>query len=181
MSELNLLPVLEILSNTNCLQQAVSDLNSIGLSPAFHASGLFDCGSGWYELPNLIFWDFNGVIMVNILNASGFDTAKRAYLKAHQPETVETSVPAASPDLAGEQLVDCTKCGSLFSVSTQEPNFFVCEQCSILQPVIPEPSTDSVDKPLSAIQAALSTPEVRLAILRTERRLKNSRVKGLSS
>ena len=49
------------------------------------------------------------------------------------------------------------------------------------QLVIPEPSTDSVDKPLSAIQAALSTPEVRLAILRTERRLKNSRVKGLSS
>lgn len=72
-------------------------------------------------------------------------------LLAGQCETVETPVPAASPEITGQRLV------------------------------IPEPSTDSVDKPLSAIQAALSTPEVRLAILRTERRLKNSRVKGLSS
>lgn len=52
-----------------------------------------------------------------------------------------------------------------------------CHEPVAEQLVIPEP----VDKPLSAIQAALSTPEVRLAILRTERRLKNSRVKGLSS
>lgn len=73
-------------------------------------------------------------------------------LLAHQPETVETSVPAASPDLAGGQLV------------------------------IPEPSTDSVDKSFGNWLAKFyPKADMRKHILRTERRLNNSRVKGLSS
>uniref|UniRef100_UPI004048D03D hypothetical protein n=1 Tax=Rheinheimera sp. TaxID=1869214 RepID=UPI004048D03D len=50
------------------------------------------------------------------------------------------------------------------------------------QLVIPEPSTESVDKPFGNWLARYyPKADMRKQILRTERRLKNSRVKGLSS
>ena len=71
-------------------------------------------------------------------------------LLAHQPETVETLVPAASPDLAGEQPVTCQHCGkSDFDDSTgcKDPVVFSPAVGDFICGFIPEPSTDSVPLP----------------------------------
>ena len=108
-------------------------------------------------------------------------------LLAHQPETVETSVPAASPDLAGGQpdfitcpncfTTDCSPSGELKPVRD-----FICNVCGVDFTPENEPSTDSVDKTVQNWLAKYyPKADMRKQILRTERRLKNSRVKGLSS
>ena len=149
MSELNLIKT--VLFNAANLNEALTRLTELGIA---HRACTFTDNGYHVTGHDVTFWPTQSLRcpLAVCINGNLFDYDDRRSFLAGQQETGETSVPAASPDLAGGQLV------------------------------IPEPSTDSVDKSFGNWLAKFyPKADMRKQILRTERRLKLSNAKGLSS
>lgn len=159
---MNTLTVLEILANADSIQSAVAQLTANGITPTFKGSQLSD---GWYETKLLNFWLYKGQIYVNTFEHpfSGLASAALRFYAQQQLQHLPQQVPASGSAVAAEQ------------------------------PVIPEPSTESVDNNAPTfiawrepadrfdyVKSYVNLPQLR-NILRTERRLRNSQAKGLSS
>lgn len=155
MSELNLIKT--VLFNAASLNEALTRLDELGISYRESQTTDMYCIDAY----NVQFWVARSLRcpLAVFVDNQFFDYEDRKVFLAHQPETVETQVPAASPDLAGEQ------------------------------PVIPEQSTESVDILLAGNvfrdEAKVTRIYPKLSdvrhIIRTERRLKLYQAKGLSS
>lgn len=148
MSELNLIKT--VLFNAASLNEALTRLDELGISYRESQTTDMFC----IDSHNIQFWVARSLRcpLSVFINNEFYDYDDRQAFLAGQCETVETPVPAASPETTGQRLV------------------------------IPEPSTVSVDKSFGNWLAKYyPKADMRKQILRTERRLKNSRVKGLSS
>lgn len=145
MSELNLIKT--VLFNAASLNEALTRLTELGIQ--YRACSFTDNG---YHVTghDITFWPTKSLRcpLAVCINGNLFDYEDRQSFLAGQCETVETPVPAASPETTG-----------------QRPTYL-------------EVSFDRSGNLVQKIYPKLS--QVRHAI-REERRLKNSRVKGLSS
>ncbi|WP_273024668.1 hypothetical protein [Rheinheimera sp.] len=179
MSELNLIKT--VLFNAASLNEALTRLDDLGISyREFQLDAIWAINSHDVYFSQAYSCRFSLAVCINGKFQSFND--RKPFL-AGQCETVETPVPAASPETTGQHpdnfYRSCPKCGG------KTPCYIVslyghCKQCQY--PVIPEPSTDSVDKATrNWLVKFYPKADMRKQILRTERRLKNSRVKGLSS
>lgn len=175
MSDINLIKT--VLFNAPDIKQACFKLAELGI-----AYRLSDVANIYFiDEHNVQFWGTTSArcpIAVFIDNAL-FTIEERTAFFAGQPETVATQVPAGSTDTVGQQPYTCPHCKKSLDDTTG---------CNIH-----EPSTESVDNNapefinwhepadrLDYVKSYVKIPQLR-NILRTERRLKNSRVKGLSS
>jgi hypothetical protein len=169
MSDINLIKT--VLFNAVDLTEALARLTELGIE--FRACSFTDNG---YHVTghDITFWPTTSLRcpLAVCINGNLFDYDDRRSFLAGQQEQLE-SAPAASPD-AGQRPYTCPHCKKSLDDTSG---------CNIHNP-----STESVDNinwhepadRFDYVKSYLKIPELR-NILRTERRLKNSRVKGLSS
>lgn len=146
MSDINLIKT--VLFNSANLNEALTKLTELGIQ--YRACTFTDNG---YHVTghDVTFWPTQSTRcpLAVCINGNLFDYDDRRSFLAGQCETVETPVPAASPDTTGQRLVTLSR-----NAVTGTVSFLSIKTI-----------------PLTNLRH----------IVRTERRLKNSRVKGLSS
>jgi transcription elongation factor Elf1 len=196
MSELNLIKT--VLFNAATLSEALTRLTELGIE--YRPCSFIDNG---YHIESSKTEVFEITIYPNpnsqrcpvavIMDGHLFYYEDRIPFLAGQPETVETLVPAASPDDAGQRpdFVTCPNCFTTDCSPVGELNHvrdFICNVCGVDFTPENEQSTETVDNinwhepadRFDYVKSYVKIDQLR-NILRHERRLKNSRVKGLAS
>ncbi|MDP5135486.1 hypothetical protein ORJ04_05930 [Rheinheimera baltica] len=164
MSDINLIKT--VLFNAVDLTEALARLTELGIE--FRACSFTDNG---YHVTghDITFWPTTSLRcpLAVCINGNLFDYDDRRSFLAGQCETVETTVPAASPDTTGQRPYTCPHCKKSLDDTSG---------CNIHKP-----STESVDKK----NVQFFKPRLELAVLRSvlniERRLRLGKAKGLSS
>lgn len=203
MSDINLIKT--VLFNAANLNEALTRFTELGIE--YRACTFTDNG---YHVSghDITFWPTSSVRcpLAVCINGNFFDYDDRRSFLAGQCETVETPVPAASPDTTGQHpdsepdnfYTSCPKC------TQKTPHYIVglyghCKSCQHPIETFREPADrfdydqaerdwEAHSNSLSEVRPKFVFPKKPLVevlrlreILRNERRLKNSRVKGLSS
>lgn len=164
MSELNLIKT--VLFNAANLNDALTRLTELGIQ--YRACSFTDNG---FHITghDVTFWPTQSLRcpLAVCINGNLFDYDDRRSFLAGQCETVETPVPAASPDTTGQRPVTCS---CLHNCDCPSVDLHPLRKC--YGSMVNRSPYNAVFK--------FNLPAIRQTI-RTERRLKNSRVKGLSS
>ena len=167
MSELNLIKT--VLFNAANLNEALTRLTELGIQ--YRACSFTD--NGFHVTGHdVTFWPTQSLRcpLAVCIDGNLFDYDDRRSFLAGQCETVETPVPAASPDTTGQRPIETFREPADRFDYDQAEREWECHSNSLSTARrVPQPKIPFIE--------VLRLRE----ILRNERRLKNSHVKGLSS